>query len=798
MTNAVGVGSRIEAVTVYRRGARITRIAELEVGRGGEVPPAVRLGGLPLGLDDDSVRVRVEALEGDDGAALPVAADLRVALDVPQRDESLLPADPDQLEAARLELRRLEWRARLLEAEHARLHRLAIVERPSGAEGQPPPASPTEARRSLIRFRVEREQASSRRLAAVRADIEAATRRRARLEDENRRATSARQAREHELRKSVVVSLRRGSPEANADLPAASSGMTPPGSSGGVGHLAAGDAGDGARPPGRVRLAIEYLVPGASWAPVYALRIAREMDHAELGLRAMVAQRSGEDWTAARLTLSTALPPSWADLPELSSLRIGRRQPPVARLGWRSPPPGTDELYRDHDRAFGGPGTSGGFDEITAVSGALDSRAGDQPADPLAGGQVAAEFDDEVTVNRWSSPPGAPAGGAVVVSPPPAMAAARPAPPTVATVTRSPRAGVAPPASVSPAPAPLAAQAAPRKKEAPASRGMAEKAKRARPTAADDSQLEPEPDGPAELGARAELLRYGNLRMAPGSSLHRGHLRPADRIEAYLSLLMEWKVEVRFDVLAAVEGARGRAQVLPPVPPGCEPPGSGWSDGFDYAYAADAPVDLPSDGEYHSIPLMERRAAVVPRYVVVPRQLTDVFRTAEVDNPLEAPLLPGPVDVYLGSDFLLTSRIDATPQSGRVTVGLGVEGGIQVARNARFREESAGLMGGSLLLNHHIAVEMRNNLGRAAPIEVRERIPVARDGDDDVEVIEQAVSPAWEEWRPAPDGPGQPELRGGRRWRVTVPAGGRQDLRADYQIRISSKLELSGGNRREA
>lgn len=743
MTNAVGVGSRIDAVTVYRRGARVTRIADIEVGQGGALPAAVRLGGLPLGLEDDSVRVRIEPAADGAQAALPVATDVRVALDVPERDHSLRAADPAELEAARLEVRRLEWRLRLLEGEKARLRHLAVVKRPAGAKGEPPRPSPTEARRSLVRFRLERERSTTRRLAALRADIEAARRRKTLLEEEDRRATSARQAREHELRKSVVVSL------------------------------AAGEE----MPPGRVRLAIDYLVPGATWAPVYTLRIAREMDHAALGVRAMVGQRSGEDWSAARLTLSTAVPPSWADLPELSSLRIGRRQPPVARLGWRPPPADTDELYLDRDRAFGGPAQTGAFDEVTAVTAPLVGAA-DKGQAEFGGGQVASEFDDEVTVNRWSTPPGAPAGG------PSAVAAAPPPPP--------------PAKSARPAPAP-----APLKKEAAAG-GLREEAKRAAPVmmakarARDVDGGADQPERPTELGARAELLRYGDLRMPPPSSPHRGRLVPAGRTEAYLSLLMEWKVEVRFDVLAALESARWRAQAMPEPPPGCETPGSGWADGFDYAYSADAVVDVPSDGDYHSIPLMERRAAVVPRYVVVPRQSTDVFRTAEVENPLEAPLLPGPVDVYLGSDFLLTSRMDATPQGGRVTIGLGVEGGIQVARNTRFREESAGLMGGSLLLNHHIDIEMRNNLGRAAPVEVRERIPVARDGDDEVEVIEQGVAPAWEEWQPEPDAPGAPELRGGRRWRVTVPAGGRQDLRADYQIRISSKLELVGGNRREA
>ena len=59
------------------------------------------------------------------------------------------------------------------------------------------------------------------------------------------------------------------------------------------------------------------------------------------------------------------------------------------------------------------------------------------------------------------------------------------------------------------------------------------------------------------------------------------------------------------------------------------------------------------------------------------------------------------------------------------------------------------------------------------------------------------VEPAWEPWKPDADGPRLARLRGGYRWRVTLPAGARKTLRAAYEIKISGKAELVGGNRRE-
>ncbi len=46
--------SRVDAVTVYRQGARVTRVAKVELPGG---PVRILLDGLPLELDDDSIRV---------------------------------------------------------------------------------------------------------------------------------------------------------------------------------------------------------------------------------------------------------------------------------------------------------------------------------------------------------------------------------------------------------------------------------------------------------------------------------------------------------------------------------------------------------------------------------------------------------------------------------------------------------------------------------------------------------------------------------------------------------------------
>ncbi len=741
------VRSRIEDVVVYAGAARVRRVARVEVG-GAAVQ--VRLGGLPLALRDGSIRL---AATGQ-----VIAADARVVVDLPGIDVELPPAVPQALAAARRAVA-------LAEAEVARLGRalgrLAALT-PGGRDGRPDDPLPewgaaVDARLQLLALRAERERALRADLGFAHQALEAARRKLAGAEDDHRRASSARAARPHELRKAVVITLR---PTADA---------------------AGGGAGE---------VSLEYVVAGARWAPTYVARLDPDGGPATLELRAVIAQRTGEDWGDVRLSLSTAAATAWTELPELASLRIGRKQPPPLRAGWRPPPTGVEALYADWDRTFGpararlaaprGPQVVpiAGPDEPTA-SYVLDEVHDEEPTDVRDLAHAPQAFG--------GMPPPAPPAMPMPQRMP--MPAAMPmAPPMSAPMRKSAAGGglIGALGAVVAAPAALVAAGA-----GAVSRSMTREQTRGAPsrTATVDAE--------AELIAPADLLAYGELRLPGPAAPRRGALVPAERRDLYLAVLVQQQVTLSFDVLAIVADAERRAATVAqqPLPPGCEPT---WTSAYDYAFEADARVEVPSDGAWHGIALGRRDAGVEVRHVVVPRESADVFRLARLDNPHDAPLLPGPMDVYDGRDFLLTSSVAFTPPGGAVEVGLGVDARVKVARNSRYREEAAGMLRGSLRLEHAIEVDVENLHARPIRLEVRERIPVAGGDVDDTEVEVARVEPRWEPWTPEPTRPGERRLRGGHRWRLELGAGEKRRLEADYQIKISAKHELVGGNRREA
>jgi len=277
-------------------------------------------------------------------------------------------------------------------------------------------------------------------------------------------------------------------------------------------------------------------------------------------------------------------------------------------------------------------------------------------------------------------------------------------------------------------------------------------------------------------------LDYANLRMAPPGAPARGTLVAAPSDPRAATLEAE---------LAAV---LARLQALA-LPAGCS---TAWPHTYDYAFATDGAVDVRADGAWHAIAVTAKPATAKLRHVAVPREQPDVFRIATIGNPLDGPLLPGPIDVYDRGSFLITSSVDQTPPGAALEIGLGVDAAVKVSRNTEFREEATGVLRGGLRLHHAIKIDVDNLSERAIEIEVRERLPVPREGDDEVEVVVGRIEPAWERWTPDPEAPGERRLRGGYRWRLPVPARSKRALRAAYEVKIAGKHELVGGNRRES
>ncbi len=287
----LAASSRVDAVTVYRGWARVTRRARVEVAAGDS---RVVLQGLPAGLDGDSLRV-----EGRGTARARVGG---VGVERITQAELALP-----------EVRAAEARLEQLQGEDRALEDRISQARARSKFAESLRASYSEERSKNLAVRGVSAREWSDLVAFVEAQLEAAS-------TEVRRSESARR----ELARKLAAAR-----DDLAKLQAKRSGTSA--------RVAVELSAERA---GTLELAVSYLVPGAGWRPVWDARLTPETGTVDLALLGEVSQRTGEDWTEAHLALSTAEPGRGLGVPELESRWLERVRPvPAPRTARRADAP---------------------------------------------------------------------------------------------------------------------------------------------------------------------------------------------------------------------------------------------------------------------------------------------------------------------------------------------------------------------------------------------------------------------------------------------------------------------------
>ncbi|WP_437623315.1 DUF4139 domain-containing protein [Sorangium sp. So ce1151] len=753
----IACASRIEAVVVYARGAIVTRRVELATPLPRGATEISVTGITPL-AEPGSFRALVDAAgepasaSGEAGAS-PARRDVREVIGV--RARLAVPPAPVSRSALSARLRELELAIERLGAEYAHLRlwrdKLGAVALDPELARRFRPGDPA----ARIRDALAVSGVLSDELAAL--DARAAV-----VEAELERARK-------ELLAAQLDAAQAASGEVEERAPARLDVAV---------RLAPARDGAGGEPA----LRLEYAVAAARWWPAYAARFSRGATEVALQLDALVAQASGEDWKDVRLALSTADLVQDTRLPELASLRLSRAQRPPRR-GYRPAPEGLDAMFEGFDRfvaALPQPAarTKAAPPRLPAPASAADDEPTPMPARVAADAMASQEL--LATMDRVPPPGAAPPALSAGFAPPPPAPLAMAMPPVAPAPARSRGlslpslpsfgGGAPAPAQAFRSSAPLASKAAfARASVAEMTAGAADDA-----LAADDEIEGPgAAPAPIEPALVEEWLDFDALHL-PGAGPQRGRL-------------------ARDKPRRAGRSARqAQADIMDlPAPPRAVDPRDARGQ-FDHLYAGEGAADVPSNGRPHRVALSAAGAPAAPRFVAVPREAAEVYREARVENPFDAPLLEGPVDIFVDGALAAQSALGHVDRGGVLRAGLGVEERIRVARNARVDESSAGLLGGSLAVEHAVTIDLASSLGVGVEVEVLDRIPVTDDKDVEIKLL--SSQPKAEPY--TQDELGEP-VRGGLRWRVPLSPGGKASVAFTYRVVFSSKSEVVGGNRRE-
>ncbi|MBZ0137697.1 MAG: DUF4139 domain-containing protein [Planctomycetes bacterium] len=691
MSEPIKCESRISRVVVYARGAVVTRRVELPAGLPSEAV-ALYIDGVTPMAEPGSVRTQVDGERRVTGLQAPF-----VWPETEQADD----LDEDAIRKKEREIRRVEMRATRVQFRITHLQTVNL-----SAELKPPKRHHEQPLVGIAE-RASVALAASDLVFELFTKLDTEQRELQRKLEELRGELGRLKARPRPARNNtdptrrVVVSLAQGSS-----------------------HLRA--------------LEISYNVRAARWWPAYAARLTNGGKNAEFAVEGFVAQQTMENWDGVELSLCTADMVSDLTLPELQSLRLGRKQPPRP-TGFREPPEGLEAMFRNHDSAFGPP--DGGVvygampPEEEKVGAVMPKPAPPPAAAPAMRMEIAAsmayegatdeEFDDDMMLADMAE-----------------------------------------------------IEEAPMRKER--SRGAPAKAKK---MSANDMEFggggapggmaapadEPEPEA---AGVNDTWLDYDNLLLGENDGYQRGRLRyehPASVVSV---------------------DARIRDVQRTSNPTGASDPQS--SRGmFDHQFDADGAVDVPSTGGTHRVRLLAKPAKSRMAFRCVPLEDERVFREVEIENPLNAPLLPGPVDVFMDGALLITSGVNAVDRGGTIRFGLGEEQRLRVARNVRAREESKGMFKGGTAMEHEVSFEAASSLAGDIELELIDRLPISDDKEIEVELV--SSEPKADKYDQTERGS---HVKGGLRWKLKIAAGATVKAKLVYRIGFDKDFELVGGNRR--
>ena len=483
---------------------------------------------------------------------------------------------------------------------------------------------------------------------------------------------------------------------------------------------------------------LHYVVDAVRWWPLYTLRLSDGGAHAELILEAALAQRTGEDWSQVNVSLSTADLMLETTLPSLPALKLGKRQP-LKPTGYREPPGGLDRLFISYDQATGSAVLTpeparAPFEESPArLSDSYEDRWDDDEY---------GDYDDDLDDGVGSY-------GAVEELAAPAPSFAAPAAP----------AGM-------PAPdfAPRREMVKERSRAAMPPKPKPSKRKKAM-AKFEDAHAEP-----TQLHPEEAWLDFDALELADaGAGSQRGKLRRRPSHSAS-----------RYDDLGGAMTQADKLGVFDPLT---------HRGHYDHSYATSARFDVPSDGNLHRVEVQRATSWASLWWRAVPVEGEEVYRMARLTNPLDAPLLRGPMEVFVEGSFLLRDELQTVGRGAELTIGLGVDERITTTRDVRTNEEHIGLLSQKTSIEHVVETTITSNLGFDAAVEVLDRVPIS--GHDQVDVVEVDHTPTATPWTQ------EGTLKGGRRWELELSAGQRTRITSNYKIVLSSREEIIGGNRRD-
>ena len=142
--------------------------------------------------------------------------------------------------------------------------------------------------------------------------------------------------------------------------------------------------------------------------------------------------------------------------------------------------------------------------------------------------------------------------------------------------------------------------------------------------------------------------------------------------------------------------------------------------------------------------------------------------------------MAGPANLFVGDEFIGSSKIDYTPANGEIELLLGVEERITVEREMTKRETDKRLLRDNRQLRYGYEIKIKNLLPNAVKIELQDQIPVSR--HEQIKIKLDKVQPE----------PAEKSELNLFEWRLDLAAGAEQTIGYEYTVEHPRSLQVAG------
>ena len=191
------------------------------------------------------------------------------------------------------------------------------------------------------------------------------------------------------------------------------------------------------------------------------------------------------------------------------------------------------------------------------------------------------------------------------------------------------------------------------------------------------------------------------------------------------------------------------------------------------SYVAPSRATIPSTGERRKSFLAAYPLQAQLRRVSAPVLEQRAYLTAKAKNDTDVPLLAGPIELYVEGDFVGRSRLDGVSPGDELELAFGPDERIRVERAVidRDRDES-GVFSKRERYTYRVRTKLKNLYREAVEVNLLDHLPVSRDEDIEVEVLDRTTAGAKED----------EQKPGVRTWLVRLKPGEERVIEVSYAV----------------